>query len=284
MSGREIKDYWMRLDEISRTKIPDPDFRRHFTKKDPGFAAHSYTERISPVVRAMQKMPRPVNVLELGCGLGLDACLFASYAEKVVAVDISPERMEIFGKLASELGVKARIDIELRDVFSFLENSKDRCRDYFDIIWIKEAISHIHPLESLFRLLPSFLKSSGRLFISESNVLNPLLRKMVYAERLQRYREKDLNPDDYKENGIYLNPRKYMDPVEKREVVQANERMLTASDLGKLTAPFGLNRCGVYYSGFVPERLSALLFMDGLLKNIPLLKSYAVRYTAAFKR
>lgn len=119
-----------------------------------------FSQRHCPVVEKILSLPPPLNILDCGCGMGYDAMLFGLLGSKVIAVDIHEPSIYIALKL-HELYMQRypRLDVSIkhRDIFSFFEENQANFRHYFDIIWITEAISHIHPLEDFLIMVSSFL-------------------------------------------------------------------------------------------------------------------------------
>ena len=75
------------------------------------------------------------------------------------------------------LGRKLEMELRLDNLFDLSYEGE------FDIIWVKEAISHIHPLPDFFAFARRALKAGGELVITDPNAENARKRRWVEARR-----------------------------------------------------------------------------------------------------
>ncbi len=134
----------------------------------------------------------PVHLLDAGCGLGTQSCLFALLGCRVTGVDIRKERVAIAWKRLDyyrQLGYY--LDVEFLNINlmskTFFEERAAECS--YDLIWVTDAISHIHPtqdfLEAAFRLL----KPHGEIIIVDPNGLYlPKQFKLLRNRGLRLYK------------------------------------------------------------------------------------------------
>lgn len=129
-----------------------------------------YQRRLSYVTRLLL-LNGGLSILDAGCGLGTESLFFSSLGAKVTAVDLNEPRLAVASKRKLFYGeFKGEIDFILANVFEIVKKYQ------FDIIWMNEAISHIHPAEEFLRLAYRQLKPKGRILISDGNGASPYIR------------------------------------------------------------------------------------------------------------
>lgn len=114
----------------------------------------------------------PENILEYGCGIGLNLRYFRKYFPDsgISGCDISEKSIRIASK-----------DNSSADLFIIDQKSLEERKEKFDIIFVSCVFHHIAPelrTESI-RQIYSLLKSGGALYIFEHNPYNPVTRKIV---------------------------------------------------------------------------------------------------------
>jgi SAM-dependent methyltransferase len=104
-----------------------------------------------------------MNVLELGCGTGYFTRELARSGADVVAVDVSPELLEI-----------AKVDCPAKNVRYEIQNACALSyRDgVFDSVVGSSVLHHLEIKEAL-REIYRVLKSDGAIYFTEPNMLNP---------------------------------------------------------------------------------------------------------------
>lgn len=111
------------------------------------------------------------RILDVGCGTGYTSIYFASAgAKEVVGVDSRLSKIEAFKAFISFLPEDVRTRIKV--VRSSITNIE--YKDYFDIVFAQEAISHIVD-EAIFERLFKMLRTNGVLYITDGN--NMLCKK-----------------------------------------------------------------------------------------------------------
>ena len=124
---------------------------------------------------------RNKEVLDIGCGLGLTLiCLSLLGCKKAVGIDISEDMINCFQKLFQffpALNVSAKLGDWL------LMNCEE---ETFDVVILKEAISHIRDTQSLLEKISKVLRPKGVLSITDSNndlfFMNKLKRKKLWKK------------------------------------------------------------------------------------------------------
>jgi 2-polyprenyl-3-methyl-5-hydroxy-6-metoxy-1,4-benzoquinol methylase len=149
---------------------------------------------------------RPFRVLDAGCGFGTECLLFASAGADVTGNDLRGERVHAAEKRpafwARETGRPLALRFRLANIFDEPE------RDHFDVIWVHNAITHIHPVDGFLRLCRDLLAPGGEVVIVDVN-------KTSLRRRLQGEHEKHQGASQYTTR---------IDPATGKEVVYAVER------------------------------------------------------------
>jgi SAM-dependent methyltransferase len=108
-------------------------------------------------------LKRGMNVLELGCGAGYFTKELVRSGADIVAIDVSPELLEI-----------ARSNCSAPNVQYQLENAYElSCDDaVFDSVVGSSVLHHLE-IEKALRDVYRVLKPAGRIYFTEPNMLNP---------------------------------------------------------------------------------------------------------------
>lgn len=130
-----------------------------------------YYGRLSYMINLLFNLKNPI-ILDAGCGLGSESIFFSSLGAEVVGVDIKEKMIKTAEKRKLFYGdlIGRKVEFVLGNVFEAVKKQK------FDIIWMNEAISHIHPAEDFLKLARRQLNPGGRVIISEGNGDNPCIR------------------------------------------------------------------------------------------------------------
>ena len=123
-----------------------------------------------------------MRLLEVGCGTGLFTAKFAASGASIVAVDLSPELLD----LARHRGLPP-------DRVQFIEKNFEDCMvdGPFDAV-IGSSVLHHLDLQRSIRKIYALLKPGGHLSFAEPNMLNP----QVFAERAFRRLFPQVSPDE----------------------------------------------------------------------------------------
>lgn len=161
--------------------------------KGPHLGLHGYTQRILSVAKMISEAPRPLRILDAGCGYGTESILFSLLGADVTGVELVADRADLAGSRVefyqNYFRRPMRLDFVNANLFNYLARSRP-----FDVIWAMEAISHIHPAEEFLELVRERLDPGGLLVISDANALNPrslfggmFLRKSVKRAPLRSF-------------------------------------------------------------------------------------------------
>jgi 2-polyprenyl-3-methyl-5-hydroxy-6-metoxy-1,4-benzoquinol methylase len=113
-------------------------------------------------------------LLDVGCGEGVNAVLFARLGARVTAIDISSGALEIARRRAEANGVAG----EIRFVCGPLETAELET-DSFDVVWGQGVLHHLVPeLDAVMATLARCAKPDGILLFAEPVSLSQLLRRI----------------------------------------------------------------------------------------------------------
>ncbi|MEE2672447.1 MAG: methyltransferase domain-containing protein [Myxococcota bacterium] len=140
------------------------------------------------------------RVLSIGCGDGEFERLLAPQAEKVIALDISPQAVEVAARLTDAQGIQ-NVDFECLSVFDL--NWEER----FDTVICLAFLHHVPEADipSLLERVFQHLEPGGMLYSQDPNVKG-LLRavgRVVLGSHYDQYHtpdERELDPDELRDS------------------------------------------------------------------------------------
>jgi 2-polyprenyl-3-methyl-5-hydroxy-6-metoxy-1,4-benzoquinol methylase len=116
------------------------------------------------------------QVLDVGCGDGINAVLLAKLGAHVTGIDISPKAVELAQRRAEVSGVAG----QTRFLCSPLE-TVDLLPESFDVVWGDAVLHHlIAEMDGVLRKLVSWTKPRGVLLFAEPINLNHTLRRIRF--------------------------------------------------------------------------------------------------------
>jgi 2-polyprenyl-3-methyl-5-hydroxy-6-metoxy-1,4-benzoquinol methylase len=117
---------------------------------------------------------RGKSVLDVGCGEGLNAVMFARLGARVTGIDVSPGALDVAWRRARSNGVERRLSL----VCAPIEHAKLPARS-FDVVWGDGILHHVlDELELVLAQLARWTKPEGLLVFSEPINLSPTLRSL----------------------------------------------------------------------------------------------------------
>lgn len=127
-----------------------------------------------------------LTLLDCGCGIGTQALIFASLGYEVTGIDLNREfidlanaRIDFYSK---RLGRPIPCQFLAKNIF------KEPIREKYDVVWAREAISHIHPVENFLSQAYHSLRPGGILLISDANWANPFVKLELFRSYWKYYR------------------------------------------------------------------------------------------------
>lgn len=217
---------------------PNDEFTNHARRL-------SYLAEMPGLLQLVAERGRALRVLDAGCGIGSQSLLFGVLGATVVGIDILPERLNLALRrkeyYEGQIGEELAVEFVNRDIFKAINELG------FDLIWLREAISHIHPIEDFFKLAFKRLNKGGLLLISDANWSNPLVKLESYKDYWRNYR-----PLRRGESSVYFVT--YVDDPSTGEKVEfAMERVFTLNALLKKVKNSGFTIIQAKTIGFMPK-------------------------------
>jgi 2-polyprenyl-3-methyl-5-hydroxy-6-metoxy-1,4-benzoquinol methylase len=164
--------------------------RRHFNKE--------YRFRVLGDLTGKQ-------ILDVGCGDGINSVLLARLGARVVGVDISPKAIEVAVERARINGVSDRVSFLCSPV-----ETAALSEDAFDIVWGDAVLHHVlDPLDEVLARLARACRRDGVMIFSEPVNFSPLLRRIrlllpIPVEGTPN--ERPLEPSDVDVLRRYIHP------------------------------------------------------------------------------
>ncbi|MEO8209245.1 MAG: class I SAM-dependent methyltransferase [bacterium] len=146
-------------------KILDDDLK--FFGEENGYFADYKVKIVKETISSI-----PGNILEYGCGVGLNLKYFKKYfhSSKISGCDISQKSISIASKRNNNI-----------DFFIIDDNTLRERREKFDLVFVSCVFHHIAPglRSNSLNQIKNLLKPCGTLFVFEHNPYNPVTRKIV---------------------------------------------------------------------------------------------------------
>lgn len=223
---------------------------------------YRYAQRVKPLVAAVEPGKR---VLDVGCGLGSESILCGLLGAQVTGIDLNKERLDIAPQRLDYYQRQSNFKIEVN--FS-LENILKH-RSQYDLIWSKESISHIDPVDEFLEVSYQNLRSGGKLVISDSHALNPY----AWLEAVKARRR--LSKADFVRR----------DPQTGECISYAQERLFSVLKMKRMLLVHGFKVWGLYLDIFLPSifttkyTIRVVRSAEGILSRLPIIKLLSGAYT-----
>ncbi len=109
--------------------------------------------------------PAPLNVLEVGCGLGQLACFLAERGDTVTAVDYAPTMLRLAADRAATLSLQTRTRLDLRqiDIAALPEHFSPAS---FDLLAAHTVLDYLPEPKVILSRLRELLKPGGILSLA----------------------------------------------------------------------------------------------------------------------
>ena len=112
----------------------------------------------------LPKLYFKANILDLGCGMGKQANLFAEFLGRdtnIFALDVSKESLNAFGKAYCALPKLKLINDSFENFPTYINSTKE----FFDLIYSFYALYYASDLEKVISLAYRYLKTNGILWV-----------------------------------------------------------------------------------------------------------------------
>ncbi len=158
-AARQIGEATLPVDPLALRRYSGRRLRRRFSKE--------------LRFRLLGRLPGK-HLLDVGCGDGLNAILFAKMGARVTGIDVSPGALALARRRAEVNGVAERTAF----VCAPLE-AAELPGGAFDVIWGDGILHHVLPdLEAVISRLARWVKPDGAILFSEPINLCPPLRRL----------------------------------------------------------------------------------------------------------
>jgi 2-polyprenyl-3-methyl-5-hydroxy-6-metoxy-1,4-benzoquinol methylase len=240
-----------------------------------------YKERLFLLINLISELRGQATVLDVGCGCGSESLLMSLLGADVTGIDLISHRTEFaqsripFYQSFSEH--ELQIQFSQANIFNFLPSAPK-----FNIIWMVESISHVHPAEDFLQLAFNSLPDNGFLILADSNALNPV--SLFRACQLRGFKK-------------WYTYEESTDMENNHSVKVAEERIFTFLRLRKMLEKVGFqiqnfNIAGFLGSYFIPRKMlpslklaKSLITLQNILKKTPVLRLFGSNFTlVAIKR
>jgi 2-polyprenyl-6-hydroxyphenyl methylase/3-demethylubiquinone-9 3-methyltransferase len=174
------------------------------TTSDPNFVAYYAKESESPETRQRFERVRdsalrligefgqgtgPFDVVDIGCGAGTQAMLWAELGHRVRAIDLNEALVAIGRERAEEKGLSIRFDVGTATSLPYEDQSADA-------VLLPELLEHVPEWEACLREAVRIVRPRGLLYLSTTNLLCPVQQEFTlpayswYPYRLKRWCER----------------------------------------------------------------------------------------------
>src|SRR5262245_13090259 len=128
-----------------------------------------YLRRCFPVISKILNAQEQIKVIDAGCGHAHEAILFSALGADVIGIDLREDGFKVaLDNIKKFRSIFPSLNVNLinRDLFVAMKSLRA------DVVWVRQAISHIHPAEHFIDLAYRTLNRNGLLVINDSNVMN----------------------------------------------------------------------------------------------------------------
>ena len=153
---------------------------------------HHFAPYVCEVDDAFGVKTSQPKLLDLGCGVGTQAALFAARGAKVIGIDNKPHRAAAANAMRpwyeTQMGVEVDVEIHFADAFEFLTNLEP---ESLDGAYTQFALAYMEPHSEMLKLIHRVLRPGGRVLFREFNagsVYNRFISKVDWltAENYQQ--------------------------------------------------------------------------------------------------
>jgi len=135
---------------------------RHL-KRDKYFEEQAITTEkyVMPFINSHKEIKPGMRVLEIGCGEGGNLKPFLDFGCLVTGVDILESKIANANKFFDTHPLKINLNLIVNDIY----NSGEEMNGFFDIVFMRDVLEHIHNQEKFMSFAKRFLKPEGLFFL-----------------------------------------------------------------------------------------------------------------------
>jgi SAM-dependent methyltransferase len=220
-------------------------------------------------------------ILDAGCGYGSDSLLFAAVGAKVMAVDLSADKIEIAQKRKRyyERTLDSPLDVTFRtaDLNDYTPDSAN-----ISMTWLSSVLAIIKNQDAFLARIYKATRAGGRIMVVDYNLWNP---HFLWTEWRRRRRAFERSPE-FEHNANYwaMVTRKrrsgaFFYPQRGGDVFD-DVQFFTPGTLGRLLDQVGFRVLPSSFSGFAPPSLFKGLStcLERLFSRMPILKNLGRAY------
>jgi 2-polyprenyl-3-methyl-5-hydroxy-6-metoxy-1,4-benzoquinol methylase len=130
--------------------------------------------RVMRLVRCSPRLKIPLDVLDIGCGAGMQCMIWASAGNRAYGIDINASLVEIARQRAEATKLDVRFNVGSATSLPYDDASMDVCL-------MPELLEHIQDWNPCLDEATRVLRSGGILFVSTSNFLCPVQHEFSLA-------------------------------------------------------------------------------------------------------
>jgi 2-polyprenyl-3-methyl-5-hydroxy-6-metoxy-1,4-benzoquinol methylase len=221
----------------------------------------SYIEEMGDIFEFILDDSNKMSVLDAGCCIGSDALLLSIFGCDVTGIDLQKRAIELARKRSKYYSSLLQQELNCK----FAEGNLLNCTfdHQFDAVWMRESVSHIHPIEEYLLLCYKGLRQGGRIFVSDSNWANPFVKLSLIKQYLKHYslfRSRG-------ESSIFHTVER-RDPISGEMILVAMERVFSCGKLMKLLRDAGFKGVEGRTIGLLPKSKITKLITEDNQKGI----------------
>ena len=154
----------------SSANASDPRFVAYYAEQSESEETRtrfqSIRDRVIALVRQTRSGSDPLDVVDIGCGAGTQAMMWASLGHRLRGLDINASLVEIARERAFAAGLEIQFDVGSATGLPYEDGS---C----DVSLIPELLEHVQDWERCLDEATRILRHGGVLYLSTTNVLCP---------------------------------------------------------------------------------------------------------------
>ncbi|TFK31975.1 S-adenosyl-L-methionine-dependent methyltransferase [Crucibulum laeve] len=125
-----------------------------------------------------------ITLLDVASGTGLISKMLFPYVRSILGVDISQNMVDEYNKLGDTEGFPKEAFHAIRADLTADDNELARSGKKFDVVICCSAIYHFPSLEEITRILASFLKLGGALFVVAGKPVEPEVVASIFPHNV----------------------------------------------------------------------------------------------------